>query len=283
VEGPAILAQTLVEIRSFGPTGYRAQYHQQSDHHSKVVSWAVMFDVLLESSLIRAHIAAGKVVAGVNHTMSDFTTSRKKKLDLVIARPRGGGAPLGRTFAQLADTYQIRLTPTQQTLLDGLPELREGAVGSVLVALEAKAAMTAHTKAKPRLYDELNSSHATVHGAADQAVAAAAVMVNHGPDFLTFDRNRLGIDTPPPLRYQVHNQPADAAGVVAKLEELPRRSGTGSFGFDAVGIILLDIRNDGSPVTIVSAPPAPQPASDFHYDQMVRRIVAHYNFRFGAI
>ena len=56
--------------------------------------------------------------------------------------------------------------------------VRGGPVGSVLLALEAKACMTAHIKALPRLYDELNSSQLTVHGAADQAIAAGLAIVN---------------------------------------------------------------------------------------------------------
>lgn len=282
MHGPAILARTITPLRWFGKTGYRAQYHQQSDHHSKVISWALMFDLMLESELMRRHVADGKVVAGVNHVMSDFTTARKKTLDLVIARPGAPGHE-GRTFAQIAERYGILLTDEEVALLASLPVLREGIVGSVLVALEAKAAMTAHTKARPRLYDELNSSHATVHGAADHAVAAAAVLVNAAQDFLTFDLNKFGVETPPPLTFQKHNQPADAKGVITKLQELPRRSSTGAFGFDAVGIIVLDIRNDGSEVTVVDGTPAPEPTSDYHYEQMVRRVVSHYNFRFSSI
>lgn len=47
----------------------------------------------------------------------------------------------------------------QATKLGSLPELPRAPVGAVLMALEAKAAMTEHVKALPRLYDELNSSH----------------------------------------------------------------------------------------------------------------------------
>jgi hypothetical protein len=281
VHGPEILARTLTPIREFGKKGYRGQYHQQSDHHSKVVSWAILFDLLIESQLFRDHVAAGKVIAGVNHEMSDFEHGRKKNLDLVIARPREDGGPLLRTFAEIADHYDIRLTAEEFNVLEGLPQLREGPVGSVLVAVEAKATMTAHQKARPRLYDELNSSHATVHGAADQAVAAAAVMVNHADVFLTYDLNRLGVDSTPPLVFTRHSQPHDTQVVLDKLQQLPRRAGTGTFGFDAVGVIVVDCRNDGSPVSIVSANPAPSAASDYHYDQMVRRVASHYAFRFS--
>ena len=283
VHGPEILARTLTPVREFGHRGYRAQYHQQSDHHSKVVSWAMLFDLLLESQLMRDHVAAGKVVAGVNHEMSDFAHGRKKNLDLVIARPRDDDEPLRRTYTEIAEHYEIELTRDEAELLRSLPVLREGPVGSVLVAVEAKATMTAHQKARPRLYDELNSSHATVHGAADQAVAAAAVMINHASMFLTYDLNRLGIDSPEPLVYTQLRQPRDTQVVIEKLEQLPRRSGTGTFGFDAVGIIVVDCRNDGTPVSVVTHTPAPDPSSDFNYDQMVRRVASHYEFRFSHI
>ena len=63
------------------------QYHSRSDHHSKLCCWAIAFDLLATSSLLRQHVAEGKVCIGVNHTMVDFKTNRKKNLDLVIARP----------------------------------------------------------------------------------------------------------------------------------------------------------------------------------------------------
>jgi hypothetical protein len=272
----------MTPTRLFGKRGYRAQYHQQSDSHSKVISWAILFDLLLESSLLRSHVGAGKVVAGVNHEMSDFAMGRKKDLDLVIATPGAGDRPR-RTFAQLAEHFRVDLTLREQALLAGLPILREAAVGSVLVAVEAKAAMTAHQKARPRLYDELNSSHATVHGAADQAVAAAAVIVNHAETFLTYDQNKLGLDSALPLVLARHKQPRDTQLVIDKIQQLPRRSGTGTYGFDALGIVVLDCRNDGSAVDVVTGPPAPGPASDYHYDQMVRRVAAHYAYRFGQL
>ena len=38
--------------------------------------------------------------------------------------------------------------------------------------------MTKFASSRPRLYDELNSSHLTIHGASAQAVAAALVTIN---------------------------------------------------------------------------------------------------------
>ncbi len=78
----------------------------------------------------------------------------------------------------MASDYEIELTADEERELLNLPELRSAPVGSVLMALEAKACMTAHQRALPRLYDELNSSQLTVHGATDQAIAAGFAMVN---------------------------------------------------------------------------------------------------------
>ncbi len=82
------------------------------------------------------------------------------------------------------------LDEPEQASLDGWPALSEQPVGSVLMALEAKACMTKHVGSGPRLYDELNSSHLTVHGAADQAIAVAFVMINGATSFTSPDSNR---------------------------------------------------------------------------------------------
>lgn len=153
VHGPGILAR-------LGPPdtyGNRWQYHSRSDRHSKIGSWGVAFDLLGSSSLMRRHAQEGRIIIGVNHTMTDFATGRKKDLDLVIARPSGSIPTSGPTFADLAGRYGIDLTDAEAGALAALPVLREGPVGAVLVALEAKACMTAHVKSLPRLYDELNS------------------------------------------------------------------------------------------------------------------------------
>ena len=70
-----------------------------------------------------------------------------------------------------------------------LPALRELAVGAVHIALEAKACMTAFVKARPRLYDELNSSHLAIHGNSRHTIAAGLAMVNMAPEFISPGRN----------------------------------------------------------------------------------------------
>jgi hypothetical protein len=285
LDGPAILVRTMSVVRPFGKRGYRGQYHSQSDHHSKVACWGIMFDLLQESALLRKHAAAGKVIIGVNHEMRDFKAQRKKNLDLVIATP--GTVDLAEdkekhTFAELGAAFEIELDAAEQARLDALPDVARGPVGSVLLALEAKACMTAHIKALPRLYDELNSSHLTVHGAADQAVAAGLAMVNVAKTFLSPKLNPLGLKQRR-KKVSVHKQPDVAVRTIDKLRELPRRNKPGDEGFDALGIIVVDCANDGSPVTLVTTPPAPGAQDDYRYDQMVRRAASQYAYRFASL
>ncbi|HEU5371780.1 MAG TPA: hypothetical protein VFU51_05270 [Gaiellaceae bacterium] len=122
--------------------------------------WAVLFDLLQQSALMKKHAVQGKIIFGVNHKLTDFHTGKEKDLDLVIARP--DGEPTARTLADLASDYHVVLDAAAQAKLHSLPSVYRAPVGAVLVALEAKAAMTEHVKALPRFYDELNSSHQIV-------------------------------------------------------------------------------------------------------------------------
>lgn len=264
-----------------GPSKTPWQYHSRSDSHSKVACWGVLFDLLQHSALLQRHADAGTVVFGVNFEMRDFGTGRKKKLDLVVARPTGGASMKEqKSLASLADAWNIVLDPEQRQRLDGMPSLQEGPIGAVLVAMEAKAAMTAHTKAQPRLYDELNSSHATVHGASSQALAVGFVMVNVSDTFISPDLNK---EPALPTVVSVHRQPADALGIVRKVHEIPRRTSSHAVGYDGLAIVVIDCPNDGSPVRLVTDPPSPQPGGIYHYDSMIVRIANEYDTTFASI
>ncbi len=239
----------------------------------------VVFDLLQQSTLLRDHALSGTVIFGVNFEMRDFATGRQKKLDLVIARPAGTGITGSKTLAQTADEWGVVLEPEQRSKLVGLPALQQGVVGAPLIALEAKAAMTAHTKARPRLYDELNSSHLTVHGASRQALAVGFVMVNVSATFVSPARQGRGRSN----IVSTHRQPRDAEGIIAKVREIPRRVGPGSSGFDGLAIVAVECANDGSRVALVTDPPAPQPGDIYHYETMVTRVANEYDTTFARI
>lgn len=283
--GPQILARTLQSPGRKTQGDIQWQYHSRSDRHSKVASWGVAFDLLATSALLRSHAEAGKVVLGVNHTMRDYATNRSKDLDLVVARPESGLlSGKAQSFKSLVDRYEIKLEDDERALLDSLPDIQVAPVGAVLIAMEAKACMTAHVKSLPRLYDELNSSHLCIHGASSQALAIAYVQVNASDTFISPNPTnvRLMMMGHDPV-LTIHKQPADTKRVLDKVGEIPRRSNTSDQGFDAIGVTVLDIVNDGSDVEIDNLPPAPQPGEPFHYGSMIVRMAHEYDSKFARI
>jgi len=281
VRGPGIIVRTLSVPSIPAKSGSLWQYHPRSDRHSKVACWAIVFDLVSHCALFRRHIEQGQVVFGVNHKMGDFRTGREKALDLVVCTPGTGtsGAPTP-TLAMLANKWAIELVEDEKMSLGRLPDLRQGPVGSVRLALEAKACMTAHVKALPRLHDELNSSHLAIHGSSDHAIAAGFVMINLAATFISPDLNKL--DLPERARsVSKHKQPNDTSRVLDKMREIPRRSAPGSVGFDALGIVVVEAANDGTAVQLVKTPPAPPVNDLFHYDSMIRRIANLYETRFA--
>lgn len=280
--GPGILTRTMSKPVRVGKKSTELwQYHSRSDRHSKTACWGVLFDLLCTSHLLREHVESGRLAFGINHEMRDFQQNRKKDLDLVLCTASPNAPPDGRTFTDLVESYHIELDDTERAALMGLPVLREAPVASVLVALEAKACMTAHVKAIPRLYDELNSSHQTIHGASEMVIAAGLVMVNTAPFFVS--PGRVGYC--PNCKHRVsplnkHKQPADSVRVVKKVTELPRRSSVQGEGFDALTMIAVECRNDGSPVALVTEAPAPPKGDILEYDQMIARLAHLYESRF---
>lgn len=253
--------------RTANPTPW--QYHSRGGRHSITACWGVMLDLVANSGLLRQHIEQEKVVFGLDHEMHDYAANRSKNLDLVIARPHDSGwtkKRQPRRFSELPDLAEMVLTDQQRQLLSSLPDPIEGAVGAVHLAVEAKACMTAFTKSYPRLYDELNSSHAVIHGASNRALAVGLAIINTASEFVSpvGKRNR-------------HNQPQDALGAIAKVEQLPRRSGDEGVGYDGLGIVTIDLVNDGSPVTLSDQPPVPV---NYEYDRMIVRLSNEYDVRF---
>jgi hypothetical protein len=152
----------------------------------------------------------------------------------------------------------------------------------VLVALEAKATMTEHTKAGPRLYDELNSSHQIVHASSSKALSVGFFMVNASKSFISPDRNK-GTGSGG-VTVTIHRQPTAAAFSINVVEGLPRRSGASGVAYDGMAIAVVDMPNDGvTPVRLVTAPPAPQPGDIFNYDNMLTRIANEYDATFARI
>lgn len=296
MHGPEILARTLsVPTTGAGSKpfahGNAWQYHSRSDRHSKVACWGLTLDLMSRCPLLREHVAAGKVGLGINHELRDFRNNKKKNLDLVLCRigpavSKGGskgGVRGASDFAGLASAYGLVLSAPERRALASLPSLPIAGVATVLVATEAKAAMTAFLKARPRLKDELTSSHQTIHGDNESAIAAGLVLINGAATFVSPDMNKHALAQTAAV-VSKHRQPDDAEKVVAGLRDIQRRSAPNDAGFDALGVVVVNCRNDGSPVTrITTHPPAPVAADDFDYARFVDRVAHLYATRFSHL
>jgi hypothetical protein len=292
MHGPEIIARSISKLRIPDQFGNKWQYHSRSDRHSKLTCWSLMFDLITHCPMLKQHISDHKVGFGINHEMRDFRTQRKKNLDLVICTPQPGALPILKrgkfakklvaNFSDLADECEVVLTESEKSRLASLPLLQVVPVGSVCLALEAKAMMTEHVKALPRIHDELDSSHLTVHGHADHAIAAALVTINFADEFCSTDRNkramRKGEQT-----VTAHAQPKVTLRAIEKIHEIRRRSVPSEQGFDALGIMLVDFKNDGNDIKVVTKTPAPQPSDDFHYDRLIDRICSQYRAKFQGL
>ena len=279
MNGEAMLARSLSAAQIRDSHGNVWQYHSRSDRHSKIACWAVLFDLLQTCTLLRDQVAAGKVCFGINHEMRDFKQDRKKNLDLVLCTRRDQAAEL--SFADYGRNCGVVLDATEALALERLPALRQAAVTNVLLALEAKACMTEHVKAVPRLHDELSSSHQTIHGDTGGAIAAGFVVINCADTFVSPDRNRKKTRAG---KFVVnrHVQPTAADKMLGAVMKIPRRSEDQGVGFDALGISMLRCANDGSAVTIDDLANAKVPEI-VKYDSFIRRIAHLYATKYAGI
>jgi hypothetical protein len=282
MDGPTISAESMTVARIADSHGNHWQYHPQSDRHSKVACWGVLFDLLRTCSLLAKHAATGRVGFGINHTMIDFVSRRQKDLDLVVCTA-GPSAGTWRklSFSDLVADYGVILSESQHTALDSLPAIQEVPVGEVLIALEAKAAMTAHSRAGPRLFDELTSAWQCINGASPNAIAVGYAMVNSSTTFVSPKQNKHLRSSEDVINTE--KQPRAAIGAISRVKSLQVRGHNTQPGFDAIGVTVLSVANDGRRVTVVTDPPAPAPSEPEYYDQMIHRIGALYGARFQAI
>jgi hypothetical protein len=237
---------------------FEVSYHPRSDEHSKILCHYVLEDLIDASETLERQLLSGEICYDLNHVVYRLDGSQKV-LDLVIGQPE---KPKTRQKTQRGTV----VTP------------------GIRIALEAKACMTKHTAAKPRLRDELTGSMRSSVEASPHAVVAGLVVVNTAPRFLSpTDQPDPLPPSLPELRRRDHRQPKDAAGVIQMLERLPLRQDPPVVGFDSVGIIVVSHDNElpVPHVELVTSPPCPPPASPRNYASFIIDICNKYQRRFG--
>ena len=235
----------------------RYRYHPRSDRHSVALCRFVLSDVLRDCADLATHGRSGRVTAGLNHKVTAPGGRGSKHVDLAV------GLPVGE----------------QQGSFDKELGIRFGVIGRLLIGCEAKAVMTEHVKSKPRVFDELSSSHEIVHRMWPGAIACGIVVVNSSKEFVSPTRQKSRRK----LTVTQHRQPQATASMIEHLRKLPVRQSEREVGFDALGVIVLDFRNDASAVRLVEDEPAPQRGDPLHYESLLERIVTLYRSGFSDL
>ncbi|MBC7307093.1 MAG: hypothetical protein H5T80_09215 [Dietzia sp.] len=284
--GPEIIRATMSRERTYG-TGDAArlwQYHSRSDYHSKVAALALAIDLLHESPELRDGVERGEIGFEVNPKMRDGT-DREKTLDLRFARV-DDARPLRqpRTLLRLAEQYELVLGDECLEVLATLPTVWEARAKEQLIVFENKACMTAHQKAAPRLRNELEGAVKAINATKPRAVAAGLVMVNAATEFYSPVWKANGwVATAAEREATVHRQPQDAFGAAQKLKNIPRRRTVEEEGYDALAIVVVSARNDGTAWRLVDDPAAgaPESTSIWNYVAVVQRVAELYRERFA--
>lgn len=209
----------------------------------------------------------GRIGFAINHLM---VGPINKTLDLVLTRVPPNRGPEGRrTFLEVGLGYGVDLTDDERKQLDALAlvfEESEEDVSEVAVAVEAKACMTEHVKALPRLHAEILATGYLAKRAAPHCTVISYTLVNTAESFRSGEKTNS------------MKQPAAAEAVMEMLKTaIPLcRDHHGLLGYDAVGALAIECRNDGSPVVLSTGPAAPGSDSPINYSRMVRQICASY-------
>jgi len=244
------MCTNIANDKKFGRSVFR--YHPRSDEHSKKLCTLLVEDLLASSPIISRQASEGTIAGGVNMRFT-FTNGKKKNLDLGIGYPAEATSP----------------SLLSQTLVHA--PLKE-----LLIGCEAKQCMTEHSKTKPRLFDELSSSHEIVHQGDTRAIAAGLVVVNIAERYASPTRQTAD----GPIIFSTHKQPAVTESMIQHLRGLVMRDDVGQVGFDAFAIIVVDCDNVGE-CKLHVGPPAPQPGDPLHYETFLSRIISAYERRFA--
>lgn len=238
-------------------TGLVYRYHSRSDAHSVALCEAVVQDLFVSCPTLARQSEKGQLVYGINFKIESPVTRKSKTLDLAIGLPKG----------------------TDRVMEVG-GGLIKGEIGTLLFSCEAKTVMTEHGKSKPRVYDELSSSHGIIHGGWPQAIATGITVINIAKTFVSPLRNQV---PGAPVNVSKHNQPKVAGDMVHHLRGLQVRNELGKVGFDAYASIVVECDNADSPVKLWTDLPAPQPGEPDHYETFLSRVSRTWTERFSTL
>ncbi|MBI3096955.1 MAG: hypothetical protein HYY93_01720 [Planctomycetes bacterium] len=234
-------------------TGQVYRYHPRSDSHAIALCSEILSDLLSSCPTLARQAKDGRIVFGINVLVESAETGKKKTLDLAIGLP-----------------------PAGEKIRSGDTPIAPGTIDRILFSCEAKTVMTEHSKSKPRLYDELSSSHEIVHQSWPDAIATGITIVNIANSFVSPLRQTAG----KPVCISEHKQPRAAAGMIAHLRGLRQRDEVGKVGFDAFASVVVECDNQSDKVSLWTSPPAPQAGDVDSYQAFLTRVGHFWDRRF---
>lgn len=268
VRGPDILARTLNVPTRRGMGTEMWQYHPRSDVHSKIACWTLLLDCILECDALYEDARAGHIGFKINYVM---VGPINKTLDLVLTRvPRSRNTTeKRRSFGAVGTSYGIELSAVDALEVEKLNMVVEENVtdvSEVALAVEAKACMTDHIGALPRLHAEILATGYLAKRATPECTVVSYTLVNAADTFISSSKGLKRM-----------RQPESANAVLRMLNEaVPLCRDQRLFGYDVVGALSIVCRNDGSLVTHSPIVGSPDRDTAIHYERMIRSICSAY-------
>jgi len=237
-------------------------YHPRSDAHSNALCLGILADLIETCPVFAGRAARGEIVAQLNHTST--VGHEEWNVDLAVGPPRGlPNAPAGGEL------------------------IRSGPPAVIELAIEAKAVMTEHGKARRNRLRDLQAFHSHAHAYDQNVVAVGVVVVNLAEFFWSPTRSPSDV---------THHRGIATLGesTIDIYRNLPlRRRPADGPGFEAVAVIAIrhdNIRKNmalpaGSPepgeTLLVTRSPAPAPGDPLEYGTMIVRACAAYKERWS--
>lgn len=276
MRGPTILARTLSVAKQRGVATDCWQYHSRGDNHSQVASWCLLFDLLLECDAVSEAASRGRIRFSIHHKMVGLID---KTLDLAVWLVQPEGPPTKREpFSEVAGRLGVVLDNDDRRRLSSLPRIEHwGTMESseLAIAVETQAFMTNHVRSMPRLHSRILATGYLVRKASPRCITSSYSLINAAPNFVLPSGTGKTI---------VHRQPEDTRRVAEMVGTgVPTVSDGNEYGYDAVGISVIDCRNDGTPVSLVDDLTMPYGLAErVSYGRMVGTICSEFRKRFAC-
>jgi hypothetical protein len=248
------------------------QYHGQDGRHGQIQGVMLLIDLLRISSDLRNAASTGSIGFGLDSDRHDAAepTGKSKRLDLVLGVPGDWGSSRNqsktppKTLGYYIDEYLV-LSPEEEASISLLRAIPERHIREAYLVVECKATMTAHTKALPRVTEELGSARSRVCG---KTVLLGFLLVNVADQFVSPDSENL-LKTPDARSFSSNHDPGQVTQFLKAMVR-PER-------FDALSVLAVNCRNDGSRVEAVQHLPEDDPRN---YGLSVREVARLIEERF---